>query len=182
MDANGTRFHLLLGAADWSRCTDGDGHALGDAWRTGDAPAVEVPVAWDRERHAVTLRPTLFMFTAAAKDVAPGLGDRRGAGRDRFGNWYWIDEHRTAILARSAGTQVTSHFWSPCDGVACDRPSGSGDFARQSASTAPETWPRHFPRNSIAARSHSPHRCIARRPKEPGPLCWRKAFAVPTAS
>ena len=30
MDANGTKFHLLLGKADWERCTDEDGRGLGD--------------------------------------------------------------------------------------------------------------------------------------------------------
>ncbi len=141
MDANGTRFHLLLGKADWARCLDEDGHVLGDAWKADPDARAEVALSWDDDRDELTLLPRLFQFVAAAKDVPPAIDDRRGAGRDRFGTWYWISENGTEILVASAGTQVTSHFWSPCDGVECRRREAAGGFAPASARAAPPTWP-----------------------------------------
>jgi hypothetical protein len=91
MDANGTRFHLLLGEADWAACTP--------------------PPAWDAERGEVTLEQRVFEFPAGAADRPPALADRRGAGRDRFGNWYWIDADATGIRVLSVGDGAVTGFW-----------------------------------------------------------------------
>ena len=72
MDVNGTRFHLLLGQADWARCG-----------------AVSGAVAWASERSELTLEPALFRFPPPVTAPHP-VEARRGAARDRFGNWYWI--------------------------------------------------------------------------------------------
>ena len=96
MDANGTRHHLLLGHADWIRC----------GW---------AGVAWDAERAEMTLKPRLFQFVAPPGAQPPDLRSRRGAARDRYGNWYWIAASQREILVNSAGDFRTSHYWSSAD-------------------------------------------------------------------
>jgi phage tail-like protein len=121
MDANGTRYQLLLGADDWFRCVDEEGHPLSRTDREGSG------VAWDDERSEVTLRPHPHRFGTTAAELPPALGDRRGAGRDRFGNWYWIDPARRGILVRSSGDDRVSTFWSP-EAAAGERLRDRGGF------------------------------------------------------
>ncbi len=108
MDANGTRFHLLLGRNDWARCLQGS-HTLTELWKNteGEPPRV----AWDDEHAELTLQPKLFHFLAAPRDVPPTLEDRRGTGRDRFGNDYWVDRDRLTLKVKSSGSGLTSTFW-----------------------------------------------------------------------
>ena len=114
MDANQTRFHLLLGEADWSRCTE----LQPDPFRT----------EWDKARYEVRLAGKLFRFVASKFDLPPRIERRRGAARDRYGNWYWISESEQEIRVSSAGTDTTAHFWKSGDGIRCER-RGAGDFA-----------------------------------------------------
>src|SRR5436190_873004 len=96
MDVNGTRFQLLLGRADWQRCTDGAGRALERAWQeSGQTDTAEVE--WFAPRYELTLRSITPQVVSAPADRPPTPDDRRGAARDRFGNWYWVDESRTGI-------------------------------------------------------------------------------------
>ena len=115
MDVNGTRFHLLLGRPDWAACLDApkDAHALALSWQS--SPPREAKVRWDAERQELTFAKRLFDFVASKNDRAPELKDRRGAARDRFGNWYWIAESGGELLVNSEGTSRTSHFWSARD-------------------------------------------------------------------
>ncbi|HEY3301930.1 MAG TPA: phage tail protein [Candidatus Binatia bacterium] len=135
MDANGTKFHLLLGRGDWSSAKPGAGEwarqtsrplrSLAQIWesRAKDAQMREQPdedadvagLRWDSERDELTLATRLFQFAPAPKDRPPELSDRRGSDRDRYGNWYWIAESEEEILVNSAGTGTTSHFWSAVD-------------------------------------------------------------------
>lgn len=108
MDANGTRFHLLLGRDDWSRCTS-KGRLLSDAW--SDASGTGADVAWDSLRAEISLRAELFRFVAAPRDVPPALEDRRGAAKDRYGNIYWIDRDGRTAKVLSSGSRQTSVFW-----------------------------------------------------------------------
>jgi phage tail-like protein len=119
MDANQTRLQLLLGQADWLNCREGD-----DEYVDGQLLTSATSRAfWDSKRNAVTLRPKLFRFVATPNDDPPQLGtpgnystsDRRGAARDRFGNWYYISADRQGILAFSAGCGDTSTFWTFAD-------------------------------------------------------------------
>ena len=87
MDANQTRFHLLLGEADWSRCTE----LQPDPFRT----------EWDKARYEVRLTDKLFRFVASKFDLPPRIERRRGAARDRYGNWYWISESEQEIRVSS---------------------------------------------------------------------------------
>jgi phage tail-like protein len=92
MDVNGTRFHLLLGPADWAGCTLDD-------------------LTWDDTLCELTLRPEAFEFPTGARDTRPQLIDRRGAGRDVFGNWYTIGPDARSVLVTSVGDGSTAQFW-----------------------------------------------------------------------
>src|SRR5713101_1814930 len=135
MDANGTRFQLLLGYDDWGNCKGctseheiwekgacSDVQPLHEIWEKATSlkhASNDTGLAWDDTRKELTLQPLPFQFPAASKDNPPKLSDRRGAGRDRFGNWYWIDKTRREIRVNSVGTGKTSHFWSVGDGLEC---------------------------------------------------------------
>lgn len=129
MDANGTRFHLLLGRDDWAQCTvetSSGTKSLKELWEllpSGGSSGL----SWNEERSELTLEPRLFKFTAAPKDTFPLLENRRGSGRDVFGNWYWIDETSSKIRVRSIGSGQVTDFW-PLD-QKCSTKSSSGDFA-----------------------------------------------------
>jgi phage tail-like protein len=58
----------------------------------------------------------------------PWFDTGRGGGRDRYGNWYWIDETKARILVNSAGSNRTTVFWPSGDGAACAE-SGGDDAA-----------------------------------------------------
>ena len=105
MDANGTRFHLLLGRADWGRCSS-EGRPLSEAW--ADSSGTGADVAWDAVRAEVSLRAELFRFPAAPRRRPPKLEDRRGAARDRYGNFYWIDRDGLTVKVMSSGSRATS--------------------------------------------------------------------------
>jgi phage tail-like protein len=126
MDVNGTRFELLLGRRDWAHCEDDDGHELEALWQD-TVPGARAEVAWNATRRDLTLRPDALRFEAAPLDRPPGRDDRRGAGRDRFGNWYWITAARTQIVVRSAGSGATTEFWPPARRA--PQPARSGAFA-----------------------------------------------------
>ena len=143
MDANGTRFQLLLGYDDWGHCMDCvTEQPLHEVWEaevvgTGSAQGTIPTVAWDDTRHELTLQPLPFQFPAASNDHPPVLSARRGAGRDRYGNWYWIGETEREIYVNSVGTGKTTHFWSTGDGSACSPPIRSGSFQTQAPQPPP---------------------------------------------
>ncbi len=102
MDANQTRFHLLLGHDDWTSC-DAD------------------TVSWDAVRQELTLQQLVFQFQPPPLDHFPSVGDRRGAARDRYGNFYWIDVAQTGVLLNGvpgdsrglplSGLAITTHHY-----------------------------------------------------------------------
>lgn len=97
MDANNTRFHLLLGRNDWEPLLN----AAGDSG-----------LSWDEERAAVSLRPHLFRFRANLSDPILAHQTRRGAARDVRGNWYWISDGDYEIRTLPAGSDRSRAFWS----------------------------------------------------------------------
>jgi phage tail-like protein len=111
VDVNGTRYHLLLGRDDWARCTDEDGAALRLDGTGGG------PLAWQAARSALSLASRLFQFPEPTRVTPLTPADRRGAARDRYGNWYWIDATRRAIRVRSVGSAAVTTFWPPPAGV-----------------------------------------------------------------
>ncbi len=117
MDVNGTRLFMLLGDSDWSACTDDQGVPFKKAMESGPEEYLEsdIGLGWDGARHEVILHTRLMKFKAAPRDIPPTIEDRRGAARDQYGNWYWIDSTKTEILVNSSGTGNTTHFWSSAD-------------------------------------------------------------------
>ncbi|HVF42794.1 MAG TPA: hypothetical protein VM936_07280, partial [Pyrinomonadaceae bacterium] len=151
MDANGTHYHLLLGYDDWAGCADADARELlRDAWERALSPpddseqqgGTETALAWDAARNELTLKPELFNFIAAEGDAAPALERRRGGARDRYGNWYWIDDTRGRVLVNSAGTKLTTPFWPVEGSTACAREPEAGAF--EPKDPTPTREPRAF--------------------------------------
>ncbi len=140
MDVNGTRFQLLLGCADWARCTADDGGSLGlicdpaGPPPDGMSPPTDPTVAWDSVRQELTLEPIPFAFVSARTDRPPRLSDRRGAGADTFGSFYWIDRSARAVLVQSSGAGAST-FW-PGPTAATPEPR-SGAFSADCADAAP---------------------------------------------
>src|SRR6266567_1071034 len=136
MDANGTRFHLLLGYDDWASCTDETGQVtLDQYWRSSPPGGNTSGLAWDQTRMELTLQSRLF--PGAQQGGALPLSQRRGADRDRYGNWYWIDSSGQELLVNSVGTGTTSHFWSASDGVTSEPPVRPGSFQPREVKPAP---------------------------------------------
>ena len=75
MDVNGTRFHLILGEADWTPHIPQPESGEPDLW-------------WAESGQSLSLRPILFRFPTPPGDKLPRPEDRRGAAADRYGNWY----------------------------------------------------------------------------------------------
>src|SRR3982751_813228 len=117
MDANGTFFHLLLGRTDWGNCLDAQMRPLRKSWDDSKHGAAlnRSGTDWDEERAELILQQRLFRFDTEPQRERPELKERRGAARDRYGNWYWIDQSEREILVNSSGTQTVSHFWSSTD-------------------------------------------------------------------
>lgn len=126
MDANGTKFHLLLSRDDWAGSSV-DGVELRQLWDTNFSPPTTVGVAFDEVRSELTLQSRLFKYVAAPKDTRPALTNRRGAGRDVYGNWYWIDETGFKIRVRSSGSRLVSDFW-PLPAKSCCQTQAPGQF------------------------------------------------------
>src|SRR5215470_10294643 len=132
MDANNTRFHLLLGRDDWARCKNA-GVTLHEVWDA--SPPQSAPLAWNDQRNELILEPRLFKFTAAPRDTFPSVENRRGAGRDTFGNWYWIDETGRRLRVLSSGSGVTSSFWPVKEGRQSSDDSSFGGFHQRDLTT-----------------------------------------------
>lgn len=139
MDANGTRFHLFFGQHDWAECfgmtAEEELQKLGDAWKDDDARGESlfsfarssVGLSWNDERGELTLEPRLFNFEPNGSK--PSIENRRGAARDRFGNWFWIDETSLKIRVLSAGSRATTDFWRLPERCACPQTVASANFA-----------------------------------------------------
>lgn len=130
MDVQGSQYHLLTGAGDWNRCVDANrGQPLGED-RT---PAA---LEFDDDLGVLRLRRLAPPFRRAGRSVPVDPAARRGAGRDRFGTWYWIAEDGHSLLHRPAGATTTTLWWSAdLVGSGC---APGGDFATCTAGPPPE--------------------------------------------
>ena len=128
IDVNGTKFHLLLSRDDWSKCESArSGESLEDFWnREGEGETSdEQEFYWNFEKNEIALQARIFQFKTAAKGDKPDLNDRRGAARDRYGNWYWIDETGEKIKVLSTGSNRVSDFY-PVAESSCEPEQQSG--------------------------------------------------------
>lgn len=134
MDANGSRFHLLLGRDDWARCSV-DGTPLGEVWQASPPKSGSGKLSWKDERHELILAQRLLRYVAAPKDTFPAISNRRGAAGDRYGNWYWIDDSEKRIRVLSSGSGQTSDFWPLAQANQCcdGQPKRHGDFQPQAS-------------------------------------------------
>ncbi|HXH78127.1 phage tail protein [Nocardioides sp.] len=130
MDVQGSQFHLLHDRPDWARCVDDvSGHTLAAHW--AGTPGVGSS-AWehDDDRLVLRLRRETPLFRRAGGSESLDVERRRGAGRDGYGNWFWIDETRTCICWLPAGQRWAATWWSVSDlDAACtcsDSPVTSG--------------------------------------------------------
>ncbi|MCL4499462.1 MAG: phage tail protein, partial [Chloroflexi bacterium] len=139
MDANGTRLFMLFGEGDWSACTVENGVPFSEIIKAGagEYPTSTSGLGWESKHNEVILHPRIVKFKAAPRDVPPVIDDRRGSGCDRYGNWYWIGSAKDEILVNSAGTGVTSHFWSSADQYLNARDIDPGDFHAKEAEPSP---------------------------------------------
>lgn len=116
MDANQTRFQLVFGQDDWfGRGAASPPQALGLEWRASDS--------------TVGLTQNVFVFPVAVGSTALTPADRRGAGQDQFGNYYWVSDAQDEILFLGAGQQQAQHFWSAADLTCAPSQSSLGGFS-----------------------------------------------------
>ena len=116
MDVQGSQFHLIHGLGDWGRCSDGvTGQPLAAIWAeeaVSPPSLVHSSLEYDPGLGALRLRHDLPLFRRAGRTVPLDPAARRGAGRDAYGNWYWIDEDQTSIRWRPVDDDVSAPWWS----------------------------------------------------------------------
>ncbi|HWE04970.1 MAG TPA: phage tail protein [Tepidisphaeraceae bacterium] len=108
MDANKTRYQLLLGQDDWGQCLV-SGTSLSSLWASAPDDPQATTMTFDTRRQQLRLASRLFEFRGASADLSPDL--RRGADVDRYGNIYWIDSSNQKIWVLSVGANTVSEFW-----------------------------------------------------------------------
>lgn len=147
MDVNGTRFHLLVGKHDWMGTQD----RAPIMSSSGSPPRQEL--CWDKTHAALSLRPLGFRFPTPPGDRLPHSEDRRGAGRDRYENWYWIAENGTEIRFLQAGRRQSEHLWSVEDWIiACEPEDEAGAF--QPVTVPPPLAPLHLSGLAVTERHY----------------------------
>jgi phage tail-like protein len=133
MDANGTRFKLLLGMDDWGRCLEATEHqdpdggvaggTLASTWARSGAGSGAT--SWDSDRSELTLARSTWRFPVTEGERSLEQAARRGAAMDRYGNWYWIDTQASGILVTSSGSGATTPFWPAAGGGASPAPAAA---------------------------------------------------------
>jgi phage tail-like protein len=140
MDVQGSQYHLLNGLADFGRCADttadlGSGLTLAELWadETSGLPS-SIPTTWeyDAARQALRLRRDTPLFRRAGRIDPLDPVSRRGAGRDGYGNWFWISADERGIFTQGTGSRSGQPWWSVDDLAArCAIPAeaSAGTFA-----------------------------------------------------
>lgn len=104
MDVNQTRFHLLFGKGDWFPAS------------TAGAPgSLTGTVDWNDADASILLDRKLFLFPPPPNQPPLDISRRRGAGRDRYGNTYWIDDTGSELRFLGNTRTTAEHFWSSAD-------------------------------------------------------------------
>ena len=106
MDVNQTRFKLVYGQADWLPVA------------SGRSPSAEPLFDWNASDATLSLHQQLFVFPKLTGQVPLDVTNRRGSGRDCYGNWYWIAESQIELRFLSMKTGSSAqHFWAGSDAV-----------------------------------------------------------------
>src|SRR6516225_8148643 len=104
MDVQGSQYHLVNGAGDWGRCQDvAAGLTLAEVWAEAavlSPSLVHSCLEFDTNLGALRLRHDLPLFRRAGRTVPLSPCDRRGAGCDGYGNWYWVGDDEASIMWR----------------------------------------------------------------------------------
>lgn len=129
MDANGTRFHLVLGRDDW--------FPQGETCPPGTTETRGACAEWSARTATVGLTQLPIAFPPRRQERPPEDADRRGAGRDRFGNWYWIGPDRRSLLARAPRDDAPVPFWPHPAAEPAGPAPAAGDFAPVDPPPAP---------------------------------------------
>jgi phage tail-like protein len=130
MDVNGTKLHLLYGKGDWGGLylADNGDQPLRELW---ELPESEQPdIEWNQAHSSIQLarQPQLFRRNSRVDPLPLAL--RRGAGRDRYEHWYWIDEGESGIRFLAHGERTSVQFWSSAvASAACELDPAGGFMA-----------------------------------------------------
>ncbi|MBZ5524721.1 MAG: beta-galactosidase [Acidobacteriia bacterium] len=108
MDVNQTRFHLVYGEAGW-------------------LPA-QGALDWNNSDATFTLHKELFLFPRPPGEALLDIRNRRGSGRDRYGNFYWIGPGQDEIRFLGISEKTSEHFWSSADAAPANKANTAGDF------------------------------------------------------
>lgn len=112
MDANGSRFHLLLGQADWSAClgeaADGELAPLAESW-AGQSAGRLAQLGWDARQQALMLPALVFRLRDAPREGDLDPAHRRGAAADAQGHIYWLAAD--GIHRQGAGDGQRGRYW-----------------------------------------------------------------------
>lgn len=111
-DAHGGRFHLLVGVDDWASCLETDPlwpqrHVLAD-----DGVHPPSRFEWQPTTGSLRLAHREVVARHRAQGAPRSPDERRGAARDRYGNWFWITPDRRGIVHLTPGARQASDWWS----------------------------------------------------------------------
>ncbi len=110
LDANGSRFALVLGRRDWGACTlEAEGAPRLAALWADDTQSS--PLAYDDAMGTIALARRVGRFRAGTGDLPADPALRLGAAADRHGNIYAIVDAGRRIEVRSVGSGRPSDFW-----------------------------------------------------------------------
>ena len=113
MDVQGTRFHLLHGAADWGACIDRQlrrtlGELQGEL--AHGLPSTD-STDLEFDQTSIRLRRDTPLFRRSGRRTPLDPASRRGAGVDGYGNWFWIGDDPHEVRLQTAGAKGSTRFW-----------------------------------------------------------------------
>ena len=134
MNVNGSRFHMLLGRADWGACRMPAGpvrrKALTSLWPRADDPANQAANPdtpyWNGKYSELTLAPLDENLPGAPDDTVLQPALRRSCASDAAGNLYLLSDDARGIEIVAAVDAVASPFWPDPRSA---NPAGAADFA-----------------------------------------------------
>jgi phage tail-like protein len=133
MDVQGSQYHLLADTGDWGRCTDttpgpSAGRTLADLWAdlaAHGSAATNTSWEYDACQRVLRLTRETPLFRRAGRNDPLDLATRRGAGRDGYGNWFWISADRRGLCWLPVGQRQSVAWWS-VDDLAASCTCGAG--------------------------------------------------------